>query len=65
MKQKVIKELTDSELSERLIEEKANYDRLRTNHAVSPIENPMKIREMRRSISRMITELNNRPVSGK
>jgi ribosomal protein L29 len=34
------------------------------NHAVSPLENPMKIKDYQRTIARMLTELQNRVVNG-
>lgn len=60
MKQQVIKELSTNELLERLEEEKKQLVKLKMNHAVSPLENPMKIKEYRKTIARMNTELRNR-----
>ena len=60
MKKEDIKELTSEELQLRLQEEKANYVRYRMNHAVSPVDNPMKMRDMRRGIARIHTELTKR-----
>ena len=60
MKQAVIKELSTSELQEKLAEEKNNYFRLKSSHAVSSIENPMKIRVSRRTVARLATELKKR-----
>ena len=40
MKQVTIKELSAEELSKRLAEEKVSLERMRLNHAVSPLENP-------------------------
>jgi len=55
-----IKELTTDELRLRLEEEKAIYLRMKMNHAVSPIENPMKIRATRRGIAMIHTEITSR-----
>ncbi|HRI40743.1 MAG: 50S ribosomal protein L29 [Bacteroidota bacterium] len=60
MKKEDIKELTSEELQLRLQEEKANYVKYRMNHAVSPVDNPMKMRDMRRGIARIHTELTKR-----
>ena len=60
MKKDDIKELTTDELKLRLEEEKAMYVKLKMNHAVSPIENPMKIRSTRRGIAMIHTELTSR-----
>ncbi len=57
MKQQVIRELSTIELRERLEEEKKQYLKLKMNHAVSPLENPMKIKDYQRTIARMLTEL--------
>jgi large subunit ribosomal protein L29 len=64
MKQAVIKELSTSDLRERLDEERKQLTRLRLNHAVSPLENPMKIREYRRTVARILTELRKRELEG-
>jgi large subunit ribosomal protein L29 len=60
MKKEDIKELTTDELNLRLEEEKAMYLKMKMNHAVSPIENPMKIRGTRRGIAMINTELTRR-----
>ncbi|HQW00333.1 MAG TPA: 50S ribosomal protein L29 [Bacteroidia bacterium] len=60
MKIEDIKELTTDELRLRLEEEKAIYLKMKMNHAVSPIENPMKIRATRRGIAMIHTELTSR-----
>ena len=52
-----IKELTTAELAERLLEEKSNYMNLKLTHALSPLENPLKIREVRKTMARLSTEL--------
>ena len=60
MKKEDIRELTTDELRMRLEEEKTMYTKLKLNHAISPIENPMKIRVTRRGIAMIITELTKR-----
>ncbi len=60
MKKEDIKELTNDEVRLRLAEEKTLYTKMKMNHAVSPIENPMKIREVRRGIAMLHTELTKR-----
>lgn len=64
MKQKDIKELSTAEISERISEENAQLTKLKLNHAVSPIENPLKIRSTRRTIARLQTELHKRNSEG-
>ena len=60
MKKEDIVELTTDELKLRLQEEKTMYSKLILNHAISPIENPMKIRVTRRGIAMINTELTRR-----
>lgn len=60
MKKEDIVELTTPELTLRLQEEKTMYSKLILNHAISPIENPMKIRNTRRGIAMINTELTRR-----
>ena len=62
MKIAEVKELTNKELLERLQAEQEILTRLRMNHSVSPLDNPMKIRESRRNIARMKTVLCTRDV---
>jgi large subunit ribosomal protein L29 len=60
MKYTEIKELTQEELQSRIAEEKAALTKLKFSHAVSAIENPMRIRSIRRTIAKLNTELNKR-----
>jgi large subunit ribosomal protein L29 len=57
MKQSVIREMSTSELKERLVEERKQLTKLRLNHAVSPLENPLKIKAYRKTVARILTEL--------
>ncbi|MEG1556077.1 MAG: 50S ribosomal protein L29 [Bacteroidales bacterium] len=63
MKQQVIHELSTAELKERLSEEQQQLIKLKLNHAISQIENPNKIKEQRRTVARMKTELRVREVN--
>lgn len=55
-----IVDLSPAELAERIQEEKRMLQKLRFNHEVSSIDNPMKIRDSRRDIARLMTEYNRR-----
>jgi large subunit ribosomal protein L29 len=55
-----IKKLTDKELHTNLKDERMQLKKLRFNHAVSSIENPNKIREAKKLIARLLTEINSR-----
>jgi large subunit ribosomal protein L29 len=57
MKTSEIKELTKKEIVEKLQVEKENLVRLKMNHAVSPLDNPMKIQNSKRDIARLKTVL--------
>ena len=57
MKAREFKELTTKELQECLEAEKENLLRLKLNHTISPLDNPSQIREVRKTIARLNTEL--------
>ncbi|WP_461532258.1 50S ribosomal protein L29 [Sinomicrobium sp.] len=62
MKQSEIRELSVAELQEKLGEVKKNYADLKMAHAVTPLENPLQLRKVRRTIARLATELTKREV---
>ena len=64
MEQKVIIELTTAEILERMDEEQRQLTKLKLNHAVSPLENPNKIKAYRKTIARLETELRVRARKG-
>lgn len=57
MKNAEIKSLSADELQEKLSAEQETLQKLTFAHAISPIENPMKIRASRKSIARIKTQL--------
>lgn len=57
MKNSDIRSLSESEIAERLAAEQQNLTKLKFAHAISPIENPNKIKESRRFIARLKTIL--------
>jgi len=63
MKTSEVKELSTKDLVERIDSEKELMVRLKLNHAVSPLDNPMKIKVSRRNVARMKTELVKRQLS--
>jgi large subunit ribosomal protein L29 len=60
MKQSEIINLSTAELQTKLSELKKSYADLRIAHAISPIQNPLQIRSMRRAVARLATELSKR-----
>jgi len=57
MKVADIKALNVEELNEKIASESKALEKLKFAHAVSPLENPMQIRELRKTIARLKTEL--------
>jgi large subunit ribosomal protein L29 len=60
MKQSEIKNLSAAELQEKLSQLKKMYADLKAAHTISPIENPLQIRTVRRAVARIATELTKR-----
>ncbi len=60
MKTAEIKEFSTADLLEKIETEKAALLKMKLNHAVSPLENPGKIKESRRDVARMLTILRQR-----
>ena len=63
MKTSEIKDLTTEEIREKIETDKAALTKMKMNHAVSPLENPMLIRTTRRNIARLMTELRKRELN--
>ena len=63
MKYSEIEQLTTKELEERIEGEKSLLARLKMNHAVSPLDNPNQIKEARRNVARLLTELRKRELN--
>lgn len=57
MKKADIKNLSKEDLQVKLAEVKADYNKMVLAHRISPIENPIQIRDMRKNIARIQTEL--------
>ena len=60
MKQQEVMKLSNDELKEQLVENKKKYNELKMAQAVSPLENPIQIKAIRKSIARIMTELTKR-----
>lgn len=58
MKNKEVIALSDKELVQELKDKSMLLNKLKLNHKVSDIENPMVIRSTRRTVARIKTELN-------
>lgn len=60
MKSSVIREMTTEEIQDRLADEKESLAKLRMQHAISPLENPLVLSHRRKDVARMMTELTRR-----
>jgi|TARA_B100001029_G_scaffold61828_1_gene50051 large subunit ribosomal protein L29 len=60
MKQSEIKILTIEDLNDKLQEFKQKLLDLKMSHAVSPIENPLSIKTVRRTIARIKSEISSK-----
>jgi large subunit ribosomal protein L29 len=65
MKISEIRELSTPDLLERIDTEKTVLIRLKLNHAISPLDNPQKIHNVKHTIARLMTELSNRNMNEK
>ncbi len=60
MKQSQVKELSVEELQEQFAALKKNYADLKMAHTISPLENPIQLRNIKKSVARIATELTKR-----
>lgn len=57
---KSIKDLNEKDLLARINEDEQRLKKLQFAHAISPLENPMSIRAIRKDLARLKTELQNK-----
>jgi len=60
MKNSDIRDLSVEDLQEKLDSLKKQYTDLKINHTVSPLENPIQLKVLRKTVARIATELTNR-----
>jgi len=65
MKNTDIVALSTPELLDKIVEEKSSLNKLKLNHSISPLENPIKIRDTRKTVARLATELTKRNKASK
>ena len=58
MKKSEIEKLSIEELQDKLAEFKKQLSDLKMNHAVSPLENPLQIKTIRKTVARLLTAIN-------
>jgi large subunit ribosomal protein L29 len=60
---KSIQDLNEQDLQARIKEDELRLKKLEFAHAISPLENPMSIRGLRRELARLKTELKKKQLS--
>ncbi len=60
MKMSEIRELSTSDLIERIDTERTMLVRMKLNHAITPLDNPQKMKQAKLTIARLLTELRSR-----
>jgi large subunit ribosomal protein L29 len=60
MKNSDIRDLSVEDLQEKLESLTKQYTELKITHTVSPLENPIQLRTLRKTVARIATELTNR-----
>jgi large subunit ribosomal protein L29 len=65
MKTSEIKELSSSDLLERIDTERTMLVRMKLNHAITPLDNPQKVKGVKLTIARLLTELRTRELNKK
>lgn len=57
-----LKDLSEGDLQARIQEDELRLKKLEFAHAISPLENPMSVRSLRRDLARLKTELRRRTI---
>jgi len=65
MKTSEIRELSTPDLLERIDTERTMLVRMKLNHAITPLDNPQKVKEVKLTIARLLTELRTRELKKK
>ncbi|MDE3234884.1 MAG: 50S ribosomal protein L29 [Bacteroidota bacterium] len=60
---KSLKDMSENDLKARIQEDQLRLKKLEFAHAISPLENPMSIRGLRKDIARLKTELQKRTLA--
>jgi len=59
MKQKEIIKLSKKDLQDKLVENQKKLEELKMTHSISPLENPLEIKRLRRTVARIKTTISN------
>jgi large subunit ribosomal protein L29 len=60
---KSLRDMSEVDLKARIQEDELRLKKLQFAHAISPLENPMTIRDLRKDVARIKTELTKRKIS--
>ena len=60
---KGLKDMSETDLQARIQEDELRLKKLEFAHAISPLENPMSIRSLRKDLARLKTELKKRALA--
>lgn len=60
MKQQEITKMSIEDIKDQIANRSESLEKMKLGHSVSPMENPLQIRAMRRSLARLKTELTKR-----
>tara|TARA_B000000441_G_C21650746_1_gene295090 strand:- start:60 stop:260 length:201 start_codon:yes stop_codon:yes gene_type:complete len=60
MKTQVLTDMPLNELNDLLVTEREKLVKMKMSHAVSPMENPMQIKFVKKTVARILTELSRR-----
>lgn len=58
-----LQEINDNDLKETLTETETAYQKLTFDHAIRGLDNPLELRELRRDVARLKTEIRRREVA--
>ena len=60
MKAQVLTDMPENELQDLLVSEREKLTRMKMSHSVSPLENPLQLNVIRKTIARVMTEISRR-----
>lgn len=60
---KSLKDMSEQDLNAKIKEDELRLKKLEFAHAISPLENPMSIRDLRKDVARLKTELRKRALA--
>ncbi len=60
---KILNDMSDADLQVRISDDQMRLTKLKFSHAISPLENPMTIKDLRRDVARLKTEQQKRKLA--